>query len=70
MEDDKCLDASTHPSHWQVPRWLAVSDSEKAESLADSLEARFQPVDNPSYPEFTYMVNEAMRAYQNAPQVN
>jgi hypothetical protein len=31
-----------------VPGGLALSDSEKAEALADSLEAQFQPVNDPS----------------------
>jgi hypothetical protein len=32
----------------QVPRILILSDSEKGEALAHSLEAHVQPVDNPS----------------------
>jgi hypothetical protein len=51
----------------QVPGGLAVSDSEKAEVLADSLEAQFQPVDDPSYPAFTETVDVAMRTYEFAP---
>jgi hypothetical protein len=39
----------------------------KAEALADSLEARFQPVNDPSSPAVTEFVNEAMRAYEYAP---
>jgi hypothetical protein len=46
---------------------LALSDSEKAEALADSLEAQFQPVNNPSYPEVIEMVGEALQAYSNEP---
>ena len=39
------------PSHPLVtPGGLAFSDSEKAEALADSLEAQFQPVNDPSIP--------------------
>jgi hypothetical protein len=34
--------------------------------LADSLEAQFQPVNDPSDPAVTEMVNEAMRAYEYA----
>jgi hypothetical protein len=49
----------------QVPGRLALSDSEKAETLADSLEAQFQI--DPSDPAFTEMVDEAMRAYEYAP---
>jgi hypothetical protein len=51
----------------QVPGRLALSDSEKAEALADSLEAQFQPVNDPSNPAVVEMVNEAMRAYDYAP---
>jgi hypothetical protein len=51
----------------QGPGGLALSDSEKAETLADSLEAQFQPVDDPSDPAFTEMVDVAMRAYEYAP---
>jgi hypothetical protein len=46
---------------------LGLSDAEKAEALADSLEAQFQPVDDPSDPAFTEMVEVAMRAYEYAP---
>ena len=41
---------------------LAVSDSEKAETLADSLEVLFQPVNEPLEPAVIEMVNKAMRA--------
>jgi hypothetical protein len=46
----------------QVPGGLALSDSEKAEALADSLEAQFQPVNDPWDPAVIEMVNRAMRA--------
>jgi hypothetical protein len=51
----------------QVSGGLALSDSEKAEALADSLEAQFQPVDNPSDSAVIEMVNEETRAYEYAP---
>jgi hypothetical protein len=51
----------------QVPGGLALSDSEKAEALADSLEAQFQPVNDLSDPAVIEMVNEAMRAYEYTP---
>ena len=35
---------------------LVLSDSEKAETLADSLEAQFQPVNDPSDPAIMEMV--------------
>jgi hypothetical protein len=50
-----------------VPGGPALSDSEKAEALADSLEAQFYPVKDPSDPAVIEMVNEAMRAYEYAP---
>jgi hypothetical protein len=51
----------------QRPGGLALSHSEKAEAPADSLEAQFQPVDDPSDPAFTEMVDVEMRAYEYAP---
>jgi hypothetical protein len=45
-----------------TPGGLALSDSEKAEALADSLEAQFQPINHPPVPVFIEVVNEAMRA--------
>jgi hypothetical protein len=46
-----------------TPRGIALSDSEKAEALAGSLEAQFQPVDDPSDPAVTETVDVALRAY-------
>jgi hypothetical protein len=60
VENDKERDASSHPlTPLQVPAGLVLSDSEMAETLADSLQAQFQPVNDPSEP--------AMRAYRCAP---
>jgi hypothetical protein len=53
--------------HLVAPGGLALSDSEKTEALADSLEAQFQPVNDPSVPAFIEEINEAMRAYSFAP---
>jgi hypothetical protein len=50
-----------------VPGGLALSDSEKAESLADSLAAQFQPVNDTSSPAVIKAVDEVMRAYEYAP---
>jgi hypothetical protein len=50
-----------------VPRGLALSDSKKVETLADSLEAQFHPVNDPSSPAVTEAVNKARRAYEYAP---
>jgi hypothetical protein len=49
-----------------VPGGLALSDSEKAEALADSLEAHFQPVKDPLSPAGTEALDEVMRAYKYA----
>jgi hypothetical protein len=48
---------------------LALSDSEKAEALTNSLEAQFQPVNDTSSPVVTEGVNEAMREYEYAPAI-
>jgi len=45
-----------------TPGGLALSDSEIAEALANSLEAQFQSVNDPSVPAVIEVVNEAMRA--------
>ena len=57
----------TPSPHLVTPGGLALSDSEKAEALGDSLEAQFQPVNNPSVPAFIEVLNEAMRAYLFVP---
>ena len=46
---------------------LALSVSEKAEALADSLEAQFQPINYPSDPAVIEMVGEALLAYSYEP---
>jgi hypothetical protein len=51
----------------QLPGGLALTDPERAGALADSLGAQFQPVDDPSDPTFTEMVDVAIRAYEHAP---
>jgi hypothetical protein len=48
------------PGH---PGGIALSDSEKAEALADSLETQFQPVADPSVPTVIEMVDVALRSY-------
>ena len=42
---------------------IALSDSEKAETLADRLKTQFQPVTNPSVPAVIEMINLAPRSY-------
>jgi hypothetical protein len=60
----------TPSSPLQVPGGPALLDSENAEALAHSLVAHFQPVNDPSDLPVVEMFNEAMRAYEYAPQVN
>jgi hypothetical protein len=55
------MQAATALAPLQVPGGLALSDSEKAKDLADSLEAQFQPADEPPDPAFTEIVDVAMR---------
>jgi hypothetical protein len=52
-----------------VPGGLALSDSKKAEALADSLEAQFQPVNDPLSPALIGAVDEVMSTYKYAPAV-
>ena len=49
------------------PGGLAVSDSEKAEALVDSLEAQFRPVTVPSVPAVIEMVDVALESYLQTP---
>jgi hypothetical protein len=50
-----------------TPGGTAVSDSEKAEALADSLESQFQPVNDPSDPAVIEKATEVLQAYFYAP---
>jgi hypothetical protein len=50
-----------------VPGALALTDPEKAEDLADSLEAQFQPVNDPSSPAVIEAVDEVMSTYKYVP---
>jgi hypothetical protein len=49
-----------------VTKELALSDSEKAEALGDSLESQIQPVGESSEPAVTETVDGAMRAHKYA----
>jgi hypothetical protein len=49
---------------------LALSDSEKAEALDDSLGAQFEAANDLSSPTVIEAVDEVMRPYVYAPQVN
>jgi hypothetical protein len=52
-----------------TPGDVAVSDSEKAEALAGSLDAQFQPVNDPSVTAGIEVANEAMQAYSFVPAI-
>jgi len=55
---------SPPPDH---PAGIALSDSEKAEALADNLKAQFQPVIDPSNPAVIDMVDVGLRYNFMAP---
>jgi hypothetical protein len=63
----RVMRVTTQTPHLVIPGGLALSDSEKAEALADSLEAQFQPVADPSDPAVIETVNVALRAYSYEP---
>ena len=68
MEDDQAVDESSYSIPPLVtPGGLALSDSEKAEALADNLEAQFQPVTVPSVPAVIEMLDVALRSYFISP---
>jgi hypothetical protein len=71
VEDDQTGDEIPHPV---IPlgtqRGLVLSNSERNETLAASLEVQFQPVNYPSVPAGIEMFDEAMRAYSLSPQEN
>jgi len=55
------------PSSSLITRGESLSDSEKAEALADNLEAQFQPVTDPSVPAVIEMFDVALRSYFMTP---
>ena len=64
MEDDQAGDESSYSIYpLVIPGGIALSDSEKAEALADNLETQFQPVNDPSLPAFIHTVDVALRPY-------
>jgi len=50
-----------------TPGEIALSNSEKAEALADSLETQFQPVTVPSVPAVIEIVDMALESYLQTP---
>ena len=64
MEDDKAADEISHSIFPLVtPGRLDLSDSEKAEALADNPETQFQPVTFPLVPAVIEMVDVALSSY-------
>jgi len=68
VEDNQTGDESSHsPASQCHMEGIALSGSEKAEALAESPEAQFQPVNEPPVPAVIEVVDEVMRAYSFAP---
>jgi hypothetical protein len=68
VEDDETGDKSSYSvSPLATPGGIALSESEKAEALADSLETQFQPLTDPSTPAVIEMVDVALRSYLLTP---
>jgi hypothetical protein len=64
VEDDQAGDEGSYfVSPLGTPGGIAVSDSEKAEALADALETQFQPVADPLVPAVIEMVEAALGSY-------
>jgi hypothetical protein len=64
VEDDQTGDGSSYSvSPLVTTGGIALSDSEKDEALADSLETQFQPVTDPSAAVVIEMVDVALRSY-------
>ena len=71
MEDDQTGDESSHSiSPLVTLGGIALSDSEKAEALADSLEVQFQPVTVPSVPAVIETVDVALESYSRPLSAN
>ena len=63
MEDDQAVDENSYPSLSGHPGGIAVSYSEEAEALSDSLETQFHPVTDPSVLAVIEIVDLALRSY-------
>ena len=64
VEDDQIGDESSYSvSHMVTTGGITLSDSEKAEALADNPKTQFQPVTDPSVPAVIEMVGVALRSY-------
>jgi hypothetical protein len=71
VKHDQIGDESSHsifpPPLSGHPGGIALSESEKAEALTDSLEAQFQPVTIPLVPVVSEMVDMALESYFQTP---
>ena len=67
MEDGQAGDESSYSVPPVHPGEIALSDSEKAEALANTLETQFQPVADPSVPVVIDMVDVALGSYFQTP---
>jgi len=65
VEDDQAGDESSYSISPPLvtPGGIALSNSEKAEGLADNLETQFQPVTDPSVPAVIEMVDVELSSY-------
>ena len=75
MEDDQAgVESSYSISPLATTGGIALSDSEKAEALADRMDSQFQPVADPSAPAIIEAGDVALRSYflspASVPQVN
>jgi hypothetical protein len=68
VEDDQAGDESSYSvAPLVTPGGIALSDSEKAEALADNLETQCQPVTDPSVPAVIETVNVGLWSYFMVP---
>jgi hypothetical protein len=67
VEDDQAGDESSYSVSLLVTPGESLSDSEKAEALADTLETQFQPVAAPSVSAIIKMADVALRSYIQTP---
>jgi len=63
VEDDQTGDESSYSVSPWSPRGESLSQTPKAEALADSVETHFQPVTDPLVPAIIEMVDVALRSY-------
>jgi hypothetical protein len=67
VEDDQAGDESSYSVSTGHPGGIALSDSEKAEALSDTLDTQFQPVADLSFPAVIEMFDVALRSYFQTP---